>query len=520
MAFRTRAFGASQVFYSFVLCILLLFPAFPALSSVSAGEWNTFHGDSARTGFMDSPEIRGDIRWERDIQNGYIDTSPVFGDGGVFVLTAGKNGTQSAVHRLDAATGNLSWSTSIPGKTYQLSTPVYSAGRLYFGSSSGILYCLNADNGNIVWQAALDASPNGFTSSPALNASSGDLYIASGTGILYNLNPENGQIKWQFNTGRGIYFSSPTIYGRTVFIGNDNGVLYAVQDGSELWHYTAGDRIRSSASISENGTIFFACEDGRLYSLDLSGKLNWEYKIGVSKSTPAIWKNIVTVGSENGLYAFSPNSSLLFRIPTSGPVDSSPALTKTQVFFTTNSANGELFSADLSGNILWSMPLHEHALSSPGLSGEGELLVASDSGKIWSIFTTTPSSLILHFHPVPEQNEGTVNLNITGEILYDSGRPAAGAKVEAVLEGHSASTNAGPNGSFSINLTLSLKAGNYTAILSGTDGRLSVEETVNLTVLPEKKGTNDNGVVFLSLPQVVFGVFLIAVLRGWKGNRK
>jgi len=50
-------------------------------------------------------------------------------------------------------------------------------------------------------------------------------------------------MKWRFETGDKV-FSSPTVMNGTVYVGSDNGRLYAVntEKGAKKWHFEIHDQ--------------------------------------------------------------------------------------------------------------------------------------------------------------------------------------------------------------------------------------------------------------------------------------
>jgi len=502
------------------LITLALFSLFFTPTPVS-GEWDTFHGDPARTGYSGASYISGDVLWTENIDNGYIDTSPIINGDRVYLISAGDGGADAVIHCIDRETGDYIWNTTIPGKTYQLSTPVFAKGRLYFGSSSGWMYCLVADSGDIRWERPLDSSYDGITSSPAFDEPSGDLYVGTGDGILYNLEIGTGDTVWSFDTGARIYFSSPAVYGETVYIGNDDGILFAVQEGDSIWSYETDDRIRSSAAVSEDGTVYFTSEDGYLRSLTSDGELNWEANIGRSISTPALGDNMVVVGSDTGLYAYDLGGEHLFHIDTDNPVETSPTITDYQIFSATSSTPSELMATDLQGDLIWAYPLEEHVLSSPGLAA-GNLFIASDSGMVWCFYSTSPESMNITIEPLSEIPEGTRTIFLNGSVDYDTGRPASGVDVEIFLLNDQVRGRTTANGSFSLNLTMTVDSGIHPVIISVNDGSIAAKVQVNLTVIDDDEEESDSGFYDNFLPSTppahfitcFMIAFLVRYLRG------
>lgn len=106
-----------------------------------------------------------------------------------------------------------------------------------------------------------------------------------------------GEGIWRFETGDYVV-SSPTVVNGTVYIGSNDGTLYAInaETGEQEWAFTDPDHwIRSSPAVSDE-TVYFGTEngvehEGHVYALDAaSGEQNWvtETAIGPSKSSPTV----------------------------------------------------------------------------------------------------------------------------------------------------------------------------------------------------------------------------------------
>jgi outer membrane protein assembly factor BamB len=74
-------------------------------------------------------------------------------------------------------------------------------------------------------------------------------------------------VLWSFKTGDDV-FSSPAAAGDTVYIGSNDGKIYAVDTatGSERWHAQTGDKITGSPTLVD-GTLYVGSCDGKLYAI-------------------------------------------------------------------------------------------------------------------------------------------------------------------------------------------------------------------------------------------------------------
>ncbi len=121
-------------------------PAFAArLEEAEAGDWPTYRGDPARSGFTPSP-VPAELRpaWERRL-GGRL-SSPTVSGGRLFVAKVDEH----AVAALDAATGRELWTFVAGGRVD--SPPTAWKGRVLFGSADGWVYSLRASDGALAWR--------------------------------------------------------------------------------------------------------------------------------------------------------------------------------------------------------------------------------------------------------------------------------------------------------------------------------------------------------------------------------
>jgi eukaryotic-like serine/threonine-protein kinase len=172
--------------------------------------------------------------------------------------------------------------------------------------------------------------------------------------------PRFSRMKWSFHTG-GMVIASPAVVDGTVYIGSDDGNLYAVDaaSGKEKWKLAVHSRVPSSAAVS-NGIVYFGAYDGNFYAVDAaSGKLKWKFKTtgerrfagkhlhGVQPaaetmpdpfdcflSSPVVWNGAVYFGSGDGnIYALSTEAGVLkWKFKTGDVVHASPAIADGTLF--------------------------------------------------------------------------------------------------------------------------------------------------------------------------------------------
>jgi len=121
----------------------------------------------------------------------------------------------------------------------------------------------SANTGTLKWSYT---TGNSINSSPAIGAD-GTIYVGSEDGNLYAINP-NGGLKWSYTTGSWIE-SSPAIGADgTIYVGSYDNKLYAINpNGTLKWSYTTGNYIFSSPAIGADGTIYVGSHDYNLYAI-------------------------------------------------------------------------------------------------------------------------------------------------------------------------------------------------------------------------------------------------------------
>jgi eukaryotic-like serine/threonine-protein kinase len=139
--------------------------------------------------------------------------------------------------------------------------PAHREGVVYFGSLSGEYLALRLKDAKVLWRKA--EKDGQFFSTAAVTADAA--IFSSRSNAVFRVNPENGELAWSFKT-RGSVDSSPVICGEVVYVGSDDGNLYALglADGKERWHFAAGSVILATPAIAGNRLVI-GTEDGAVY---------------------------------------------------------------------------------------------------------------------------------------------------------------------------------------------------------------------------------------------------------------
>jgi outer membrane protein assembly factor BamB len=336
-----------------------------------------------------------------------------------------------------------------------IGSPAVAAGKVYFGSTDGNLYAVDAESGAQQWKFEAKSR---IPSSPAV--ANGIVYFGAYDGNFYAVDVSSGTLKWKFQTGgerrfagkhlHGVqpasetmpdpfdcYLSSPVVWKGSVYFGSGDGNVYSLDStsGALNWKFKTGDVVHASPAIAD-GALFIGSWDSYFYALDAStGHEKWRFKTGEDpdthnqvgiQSSAAVADGIVYFGCRDShLYALDAvTGQKKWAFGAEGSwIVSSPAVKDSKVYFVTSDSS-LLYSLDAkSGTVLHSVDLnHWYLYSSPALAGS-MMYVGSTQGKLVAVdlvsFTpawTFATDGMKKNGPAYTKADGTPN----GEAIYRS----------------------------------------------------------------------------------------------------
>lgn len=197
-----------------------------------------------------------------------------------------------------------------------------------------------------------------FLSSPIIYKTSDTLtmYFGSSDGNLYAVDATNGLLRWTFKT-KGIIHASPTLYNGTIYIGSWDTYLYAINatTGKEKWKFKTGDQpamtgIQASATV-KNGVVYFGARDAHFYALNAdNGNIIWKYDAENSWviSSGVIKDELIYVGTSDTYLLLGleiKTGKEKFRFKTNGYVFGTPALVGSTAYV--GDFTGNIFSINI-----------------------------------------------------------------------------------------------------------------------------------------------------------------------------
>jgi outer membrane protein assembly factor BamB len=284
------------------------------------------------------------------------------------------------VRALDRNTGKEIWKAEWPGAmtvpffaakngSWIRATPAYDSGKLFVGSMVGVLVCLNAEDGKVLWR--VDFGEKFGTGEPAFGLVCSPLidgdfvYIQAGGGFC-KLRKETGEIVWRGAVdGDGMMdspFASPSIA-------------------------TIADKRQGVIQTRSN-----------LMGVDLeTGSQLWSQPIksfrGMNILTPSVYKGGVFVSTYGGTTQFLTvtNSGSTFGVGQKWEVGkqgymSSPVIIDGHAYLTMKNRTIACFDLE-NGKQTWSSPRFSDYAS---LVSDGEKILALDSSGLLILFRANP----------------------------------------------------------------------------------------------------------------------------------
>jgi outer membrane protein assembly factor BamB len=256
------------------------------------------------------------------------------------------------------------------------------AGRLFFSTDKGYLYCLDSATKEVSWHFT---NPFPFGCAPVVAQER--LFIWDREGSIFCLD-KKGAYLWDSKIAEGI--SSPiSLDGERVYVGTEEGNLHALsQDRGEfLWRFET-EGIVTAAPVFFESQIYLGSGDGKVYILSPKGRLRGTIDIGSPiQVTPLVDGQRLYVGAEDHTFRCYDlrRQKRKWKITAGGRILASPRADKKRVFFT--ASNGVLYALDKKGgNILWWWISPSRSRYELEFDGE-KILAASSSPDLYSLET-------------------------------------------------------------------------------------------------------------------------------------
>jgi predicted outer membrane repeat protein len=206
--------------------------------------------------------------------------------------------------------------------------------------------------------------------------------------------PENMVVAWVFDTNAPVLTSVTVGAEGRIHIACDSGKLYTLdQSGKQLWCYENNMPFCSAPSVGSDGTIYVGDRVGRLHAIDPTGQLRWTYDAkGFVYASSAVGQDgTVFLASQDGtLSALSANGTKLWDFATWAPfgrpgaIVASPAVGQDGTVYIGGLFDPNLYALDAAtGEVQWicsfvdqanpSNPKSDGAFASPVVAPDGTI---------------------------------------------------------------------------------------------------------------------------------------------------
>jgi outer membrane protein assembly factor BamB len=177
-------------------------------------------------------------------------------------------------------------------------------GVVYFGCRDSNLYALDAATGQKKW--AFNNKGSWVVGSPAVQ--DGKVYFAtSDSATLYEVDAKAGTPIFSLSFNHWPLFSSPAIAGTMLYVGSNQGKLFAIDLGSQklAWTFESdASRQNGPALTMPDGSPNYRAAFGDNFYDNMVAGVSKMMSVGAMLSSPVVVNNVIYVGSTDGfLYA-------------------------------------------------------------------------------------------------------------------------------------------------------------------------------------------------------------------------
>jgi len=149
---------------------------------------------------------------------------------------------------------------------------VVADGKVFFGTTEGVFYALDAGTGAELWRYEV-----GWPIVATAAFADGKVVFTCQDKHVYCLSGEGGQLAWKFRTGAGIW-TAPAIRDGRVFVTSRDCGAYALDlaTGKQIWKADTSGPILTTPAVA-GGKVFLGSEDCCAYAFDArTGKQLWK----------------------------------------------------------------------------------------------------------------------------------------------------------------------------------------------------------------------------------------------------
>jgi len=216
------------------------------------------------------------------------------------------------------------------------------------------------------------------------------VYVGNRNGTVFALDQCTGAVEWEFYAD-DIVDSSPTVVDGVVYVGSDDTTLYAIHanNGTEKWRFTEPTGLVESSPLVVDDTVYVGSRDDKLYAVDVSdGTKRWDYATGGSIvfSSPTYHDDTLYIGSnDETVHAVWTNGTVRWTNGApSGRIRTTPTYANGTVYVTSDDQALHAFDAT-TGDEQWNYSTNGAIRSSPAVSN-GTVYFGNDNYRVHAVW--------------------------------------------------------------------------------------------------------------------------------------
>lgn len=269
------------------------------------------------------------VAWRSDAGTGSgrdraLTAAPIASTDTIFVFDASQT-----IRAFDLVTGAPRWSQEIDSGNRRDRLSIgggfaLSEGRLVVSSGYGSVMALDASNGAVIWERAMEAP---MTGSPTIK--DGRIFVVSNNNEVFAMSLADGSIEWTdqaiSETARVLGSPSPAAIEDIVVVPYSSGevIAYLASNGRRLWTdaLSRSGRFTPISSINDiaarpvlaGGLVIAANQSGVTAAIDgRSGNRVWAQGIGSTQAPAMVGEYIFVMGTDGTLAALQAGTGRVF----------------------------------------------------------------------------------------------------------------------------------------------------------------------------------------------------------------
>ncbi len=165
-------------------------------------------------------DLDGKKQWEKSLDFGnFWNSNPITSESLSMVYVGALD---NKLHAYNLNTGYERWTVLTNG--WVLTTPLLADNTVFFGSTDGNFYAVDATDGNIKWKIKLSTASVSQPGKGIIGARNA-VFVGCTDGNLYALDTESGDVIWKNSVSGRV--DSPLFYQNRVIVGSSEGSVYS-----------------------------------------------------------------------------------------------------------------------------------------------------------------------------------------------------------------------------------------------------------------------------------------------------